>query len=120
MKLTPEQKANKKRLADLDRRIKNRKPKHPRWGEILWVVGYVDSNGAVHAKIIFKDDDAHPFHDSVFPSALKYKTWRWTTGAGMEKSTLCAVNPDAEDEQAILNWLYKNGCLNDWEMTYME
>jgi len=78
--------------------------RHPRFDEIFWVIGYVDSHSKVHAKIIFKEDDKSQDHGSIFPNALKYKTWRWTKSNGID------------DYNAIHNWLYNHGCLSSWEI----
>jgi hypothetical protein len=88
--------------------------RHPRWREILWVVGYVDAHGAVHAHIVFQGDKDRPDHAGM--GVPKYKTWRWNRQGGLEKSSLCAVNPDDDDVNAIMAWLRKHGCLNDWEL----
>lgn len=74
----------------------------------------IDSHGAVHATIVFRGDDAT--HNGLFPNAPKYKTWRWSKGNGVDQSMLCNTAPDAEDYAAIHNWLYRNGCLNKWEL----
>ena len=89
--------------------------KHPRWGEVNFVVGYVDYHGAVHATIIFSNQRLQS-HDALFPNSLKYKTWRWSKNSGLEDSTICSTEPTVEDYITIRNWLFKNGCLNIWEL----
>ena len=101
-------------LKACDRLIKNRIPKHPRFDEIKCVVGIVDSNGAVDARIIFEDND-DVYHASYFKKP-RYKAWRWWSHSGLERSCLCTVSLNTEDCEAVKNWLYKNGCLNDWEI----
>ncbi len=107
--------ANDKRLRLHEELVQNRIPKHPRWKDISWVVGYVDSHGAVHAEIVFLGED-RAYHTAMFPNNPRYKTWRWNRSQGMVLSLLCETEPNDEDVAAIHNWLYKNGILNDWEL----
>lgn len=111
--------ANQKRLKRVEERIKTRIPKHRRWDEISWVVGYVDSHGAVHGEIVFLFQDT-PTHGELFPNMSKYKTWRWSKSEGLQLSILCSTRPSNDDMDSIYNWLYKNGVLHDWELTYFE
>ena len=90
--------------------------RNKRWNEIVWVVGYVDSNGAVHAKIIFEGPDRYTSHSNLFPNSLRYKTWRWNKSEGLVNSSLAQEKADTTDYYAIHDWLFKNGCLNNWEL----
>jgi len=89
-------------------------PRHPRFSEIKCVTGYVDSYGAVHAVIIFDDQDTQ--HEAVFPEVTRHKRWRWWRSEGLDKSALNQVEPDSEDWENIKSWLLKNGCFNYWEV----
>lgn len=103
-----------KRLRNAARREK-RFERHPRWDDIIWVVGYVDAYGAVHAKVLFTED-RDTMHGDVFPQAARYKMWRWCKSEGLIDSSMNKVKPTNEDFDAINRWLKKNGCLNSWEL----
>ena len=110
----PENREERLRLCDdLE---KHRIPKHKRWDEIHWVVGYVDAYDAVHGKIVFAGDPENT-HKELFPNVNRHKLWRWSKSEGlMGKCPLSLVEPSGDDWEAIRNWLYKNGILHDWEL----
>lgn len=117
MKLTSDQKANNKRLREGDKLIKNRIPKHNRFDEIMGVTGVVDSHGSVRWVIVFRDENEDDlFHEHCFGKVSRYKPWRWWSHSGMDNSVLATVSPNTDDWESIKNWLYKHGCLNDWEI----
>lgn len=88
--------------------------RHKDWDKIGWVIGYVDAYGAVHAQILFLGDGRT--HGDIFPEAARYKLWRWSRLNGIESSIMTKEKATADDYHAIYDWLYKNGCLNNWEL----
>jgi len=105
-----------KELAEQQKRVENRVPKHARWYDDLFgAVGYVDARGAVHGTVLF-NDSPEKMHGGLYPNYAKYKPWRWTKLNGLEGSPLAAVDMDDEDWQRVKDWLYKRGLLNDWEI----
>lgn len=124
MKLTPEEQKKRrernKRLRDQDKRIKTF-VRHSRWDEVICALGYVDSYGACHGKIIY-ETDKYPYetecqhHETHWPNCHRFWVWRWHRGEGMSKSILCNVQESTEEYEAVRNWLFKHGLLNNWEI----
>jgi hypothetical protein len=107
---------NERRLAEHDEKVRNRPPKHPRWNELNWAVGYIDHHGAVHGTLLFQDDpNRTAMHAGLFPNLPRYKLWRWNRSRGFI-TTQTPVDLDDEEWAAVEKWLLKNGCLNDWEL----
>lgn len=95
----------------------NRKFKrHEQWNDLIGALGYVDSYGAVHGMIWTTEEWDIPSHSGAFPNNPKYKTWRWDKSRGIECSMLCSISPDEDDFISIKEWLFKRGCLSDWEL----
>lgn len=94
--------------------------RHENFHNIIWALGYIDSNGAVHGEVVTremtKNDSATSYHCHWFPNANRFKLWRWDSHSGLSKSPLSMIDMDGEDYDLVINWLYKQGCLNDWEI----
>lgn len=113
--MTKELTKREKRLAAIEAKVKARLPKHPRWDELRCVIGWINSHGCVDAKIIFQGEQV-PTHTELFPNCTRYKLWRWWKCNGVEESVVSLTTMDEDDYNKVIDWLYKHGCLNDWEI----
>ncbi len=94
--------------------MKTKFKRHISWNKLIWVVGYIDSYDKVHAKIVLQGDPYYN-HYGLFKNNFKYKNWRWSKSEGL-MSSQCVTELTEEDWESVRNWLFNNGCLNDWEL----
>jgi hypothetical protein len=81
--------------------------------EIIWILGIVDSYGAVHSEtIMMRDSVSAPTHGDLWPNSLK--RWRWSGTEGLAwPGTRVPDDFDDEEREAIKNHLIRLGLTED-------
>ena len=80
---------------------------------IIWIVGIVDSYGAVHSRVISMEDSVSaPTHGDLWPGSLK--RWRWSGTEGLAwPVTRVPDEFDDEERESIKNHLIRLGLTED-------
>lgn len=74
--------------------------------EFMWVIGYIDSYGAIHSKFIeFKDKYTSPNHNYYWPTQ-HHKLWRFNShGWDLSNSVLGKDRLTPEDADKVMEFL---------------